>query len=98
MKTNTINKINKSTSGQFSLKSKYGTYLKERLTSVYKNYFPFEELSPLDHYLKEEGVYAEQDRFGNPRVKVQIKMNPLRIEVQEMANQKRRVVWQMVGV
>ena len=80
------------------LTSKYGTYLKEKLSAVYKNYFPFEELSPLDHYLKEDGVYAEQDHMGNPRIRVQIKLNPLRIEVQELASHNRRVVWQMIGV
>ncbi|MEP1032668.1 hypothetical protein [Ekhidna sp.] len=90
-------KTDTSRSGRKLVLSKYRTYLKEKLSSVYKNYFPFEELSPLDHYLNEEGVYAEQDHLGNPRIIVQIKMNPLRIEVQELASHTRRVVWQMIG-
>ncbi|MEO9481936.1 MAG: hypothetical protein ABJG47_00730 [Ekhidna sp.] len=87
----------KTFSGHKFILSKYGNYLRERLSSVYKNHFPFEELSPLDNYLNDEGVYAEQDRSGNPRISVHIKMNPLRIEVRELANQRKQVVWQMIG-
>ena len=78
--------------------AKYGDYLNEKLNSVYKNHFPFDELSPLDHYLKEEGVLAEKDRQGNPRIKIQIKLNPLRIEVQELSSLRKQVIWQMIGV
>ncbi len=77
--------------------STYGNYLKEKLVSVYNNHFPFEELSPLDHYLNEEGVSAEKDRQGNPRVNIKIKMSPLRIEVQELSSHRKQVIWQMIG-
>ncbi|WP_436517332.1 hypothetical protein [Ekhidna sp. To15] len=77
--------------------STYGNYLKEKLMAVYNNHFPFDELSPLDHYLNEEGVPAEKDRLGNARVVIQIKMNPLRIEVQELSSHRKQIIWQMIG-
>ncbi len=77
--------------------AKYGKYLKEKLLAVYNNHFPFDELSPLDHYLNEEGVPAEKDNQGNARVVIQIKMNPLRIEVQELSSHRKQVIWQMIG-
>lgn len=89
--------INQTKSTRKKLISKYRSYIKEKLSSVYKNHFPFEKLRPLDQYLNDEGVFVEQDRFGNPRLRVQVKMNPMRIEVQELANHRKRVVWQMIG-
>lgn len=97
MKTTTQH-INTAKSGSKLILSKYGTYLKEKLMAVYNNHFPFDELSPLDHYLNDEGVFAEKDRKGNPRVKIQIKLNPLRIEVQELSSHRKQVIWQMIGV
>lgn len=96
MKTNTQN-INTPKKNRKLILSTYGNYLKEKLVSVYNNHFPFEELSPLDHYLNEEGVSVEKDLQGNPRVKIKIKMSPLRIEVQELSSHRKQVIWQMIG-
>lgn len=93
----TAQNINTPKSSRKLIISRYGTYLKEKLMAVYNNHFPFDELSPLDHYLNEEGVPAEKDRQGNPRVKIQIKVSPLRIEVQELSSHRKQVIWQMIG-
>lgn len=80
------------------LSENHKVYLKEKLTSVYKNYFPFEKAKPIDQYFESNGVHAEQDALGNPRVSVKVELSPLRIEVTELENQNRRVVWQMIGL
>ncbi len=79
------------------LRASYVTYIKEKLSNVYNNYFPYEEVTHLENYFDGNGVIAEKDQEGNPRVMIRIRTNPLRIEINELATNSKRVAWQLNG-
>lgn len=77
-----------------TLNKKFGSFLKEKLFDVYDDYFEDSELEPLDRYLHIDGVLVEGDEFGELIVSIQIKSQPLRIEVMNKENEFQQIVWQ----
>ncbi|MFK7954163.1 MAG: hypothetical protein AB8B73_15040 [Ekhidna sp.] len=76
------------------LNQKYGAFLQEKLFEVYDDYFEDSELEPIQHYLYQEGVSVEGDEFGELAVSIQIKSQPLRIEVVDEQRAFQKIVWQ----
>ena len=85
------------TSNTLGLRAPYIAYIKERLSNVYNNYFPYEEVTNLERYFNGSGVVAEKDEEGNPRVSIRIRTNPLRIEIEDLTTNIKRVAWQLNG-
>lgn len=76
------------------LNEKYGSYLKEQLYKIYDDYFEDSDLEPIQNYLDNEGVYVEGDEFGQSTVSIQIKSQPLRIEVIHTDKNIQHIIWQ----
>lgn len=76
------------------LNQKYGGFLQQILLEVYDDYFEDSELEPIQHYLQKEGVSVEGDEFGEQIVSIQIKSQPLRVEVINKENELQHIAWQ----
>lgn len=76
------------------LKEKYGGFLEARLFDVYDDYFEDSELESVQSYLSRSGVEVEGDEFGEERLSVSIKADPIRIEIANTETKFQQVIWQ----
>lgn len=79
------------------MKTACGGYLQLKLEATYKNFFPFDDPVSLDRYFSSEGVPVEENQLGEPRYKVSIKSNPLRIVLKDNQEEAERIAWEMIG-
>ena len=69
--------------------------VRKRLDKVYDNYFPLDQVSPIEDYLQLGGVKAGLDKKGNSSATVKIRFSPLRIEIKNLKSNTKRVAWQL---
>ena len=79
------------------VKKYFGEYLESKLTTTYKNYFPFSKPDALENYLTKHGVPVENDEAGNPRLYVSIQSNPLRIVLRNPEQEYEKTSWLLNG-